>query len=102
MIKGEYILLVFGMGLVTYLPRWIPLFFLSRRNLSGFFVEWLDLVPAATPAVSSARAMGCYSNLPFCPQNKIIRRYRHCGHDAFLDGWKDYVRILDLTKFRPR
>ena len=47
MIKGEYILLVFGMGLVTYLPRWIPLFFLSRRNLSGLFVEWLDLVPAA-------------------------------------------------------
>jgi branched-subunit amino acid transport protein len=47
MIKGEYILLVFGMGLVTYLPRWIPLFLLSRRNLSGLFVEWLDLVPAA-------------------------------------------------------
>jgi branched-subunit amino acid transport protein len=47
MIKGEYILLVLGMGLVTYLPRWIPLFFLSRRNLSGLFVEWLDLVPVA-------------------------------------------------------
>ena len=47
MIKGEYIVLVLAMGLVTYLPRWFPVFFLSRRNLPQLVVEWLDLIPAA-------------------------------------------------------
>jgi len=35
------------MGLVTYLPRWVPLFFLSDRKLSDWFVEWLDMIPVA-------------------------------------------------------
>ncbi|MFO8083601.1 MAG: AzlD domain-containing protein [Desulfobacterales bacterium] len=35
------------MGLVTYLPRWIPLFFLARRSLPQIIVDWLDLIPAA-------------------------------------------------------
>lgn len=47
MIPNEYLVLVFGMGIVTYLPRWLPLFFLSRRNLPRIVVEWLDLIPAA-------------------------------------------------------
>lgn len=47
MIAPDYIGLLVGMGLVTYLPRWLPLFFLSERKLPGWFVEWLDLIPAA-------------------------------------------------------
>jgi len=47
MFKSGYILLVLGMGVVTFIPRWIPLFFLARRNLPKLFVEWLDLIPAA-------------------------------------------------------
>jgi branched-subunit amino acid transport protein len=43
----EYILLIIGMGLVTYVPRWIPLISLTRRKLPDIFVEWLDLIPAA-------------------------------------------------------
>ena len=35
------------MGLVTYIPRWFPLFFLSRKELPPWFVEWLDLIPVA-------------------------------------------------------
>ncbi|MFZ5573047.1 MAG: AzlD domain-containing protein [Thermodesulfobacteriota bacterium] len=42
-----YIWTVLGMGLVTFLPRWIPLFFLSNRRLPDWLVEWLDLIPAA-------------------------------------------------------
>ena len=45
--KSGYLILVLGMGLVTFLPRWIPLFFLARRNLPELFIEWLDLIPAA-------------------------------------------------------
>lgn len=47
MIDPEYFLLVVGMGLVTYLPRQLPLIFLTRRNLPDIIVEWLDLIPAA-------------------------------------------------------
>lgn len=44
---SEYLYLVLGMGLVTYLPRWLPLFVLSQRKLPRWLIEWLDLIPAA-------------------------------------------------------
>ncbi len=47
MISNDYLLLVVGMGAVTFLPRWAPLFFLSQRKLPVWFIEWLDLIPAA-------------------------------------------------------
>lgn len=47
MTMGDYILLIAGMGLVTYIPRWLPLFSLTRRKLPEVVVEWLDLIPAA-------------------------------------------------------
>ena len=44
---ADYLMLLVGMGLVTYLPRWIPLHYLSRRSLPDWFVQWLELIPAA-------------------------------------------------------
>jgi branched-subunit amino acid transport protein len=46
-VKTDYLLLVLGMGIVTYLPRWIPLIFLSRRRLPTWLRQWLDFIPAA-------------------------------------------------------
>lgn len=43
----DYILLLLGMGLVTYLPRWLPLHYLSRYPLPDWFIQWLELIPAA-------------------------------------------------------
>jgi len=43
----EYIATVFFMGVVTYLPRWLPLLFLSRRQLPQWLVDWLDFIPVA-------------------------------------------------------
>lgn len=45
--KADYLLLVLGMGLVTYLPRWIPLVLLSRRDLPPWLRQWLDFIPVA-------------------------------------------------------
>ena len=45
--KGEIIPIIIGMGIVTYIPRWLPLFFLSRRRLPPWLVLWLDFIPAA-------------------------------------------------------
>ncbi len=47
MLETEYILLIVAMGIVTYIPRWVPLFFLSQRKLPLWFIEWLDLIPVA-------------------------------------------------------
>jgi branched-subunit amino acid transport protein len=44
---ADYLLLLLGMGLVTYLPRWLPLHYLSRRSLPEWFIQWLELIPAA-------------------------------------------------------
>jgi branched-subunit amino acid transport protein len=46
-IHQEVMWVILGMGLVTYVPRLFPLMLLSRRNLPKWFVEWLDLIPAA-------------------------------------------------------
>ena len=47
MVSGEYLAVIIGMGLVTFLPRWLPLVYLTKRNLPSWLVEWLDLIPAA-------------------------------------------------------
>lgn len=47
MIHSDYLLLLIGMGLVTYIPRWVPLFYLSRRRLPQWVVDWLELIPVA-------------------------------------------------------
>ncbi len=47
MIEREFCYIVLGMGLVTFLPRLLPVYFLTGRNLPGWFIEWLDLIPAA-------------------------------------------------------
>ena len=48
---AEYLMLLIGMGLVTYVPRWLPLHYLSRRALPEWFTQWLELIP---PAILSA------------------------------------------------
>ena len=45
--KTEYLVLVAGMGVVSFLPRWIPLFFLSRKELPEWLEEWLGLIPVS-------------------------------------------------------
>lgn len=43
----EYLILFGGMGLVTYIPRWLPLFFLAQRKLPQWLIDWLSLIPVA-------------------------------------------------------
>ncbi|NOQ46447.1 MAG: AzlD domain-containing protein [Desulfobulbaceae bacterium] len=44
---NDYLLLFLGMGLVTYVPRWLPLLYLSHRPLPHWLVDWLSLIPVA-------------------------------------------------------
>jgi branched-subunit amino acid transport protein len=47
MTDSTYILLLFGMASVTYVPRWVPLWLLSGRTLPQWFLDWLSLIPVA-------------------------------------------------------
>jgi len=49
-IDSNYIYLIFGMGLVTYLPRMLPATILSKRKIPDLFVEFLSYVPTAVLA----------------------------------------------------
>ena len=44
---ADYLILFAGMGVVTYLPRALPLVYLAHRQLPKWFVEWLGLIPVA-------------------------------------------------------
>jgi len=43
----DYLFLLFGMGLVTYLPRMLPLVVLAQRRLPQGLIDWLGLIPVA-------------------------------------------------------
>lgn len=43
----DYLYLLLGMGLVTYLPRMLPLVVLANRKLPQGVVDWLGLIPVA-------------------------------------------------------
>ena len=47
MVSTEYLAVILGMGLVTFLPRWLPLVYLTKRSLPSWLVEWLGFIPAA-------------------------------------------------------
>jgi branched-subunit amino acid transport protein len=44
MIKN-YFLLILLMALVTYIPRFVPLFLFSKANLPKWFIKWLKYIP---------------------------------------------------------
>jgi branched-subunit amino acid transport protein len=43
----DYLLLFAAMGLVTYIPRCLPLLFLAHRRLPKPLVDWLSFIPVA-------------------------------------------------------
>ena len=48
MTSDALLLLTFvGMGVVIYLPRWLPLRYLSEKKLPPWLATWLDFIPAA-------------------------------------------------------
>ena len=57
MTLSGYFWMLLGMGLVTYLPRWLPLFLLANRKLPAWFEEWLGLIPVALLSALLAPAL---------------------------------------------
>ena len=71
----SYLALVVGMGLVTFLPRWLPLYFLSNRQLPPWLVQWLDLIPVSILSALLAPALvttGTPRNLSFFQPELLV------------------------------
>ena len=45
--RDNIIILIIGMGIVTYIPRLLPFIFLPSLRLPRWLIEWLDFIPAA-------------------------------------------------------
>ncbi len=43
----DYLFLFIGMGIVTYLPRCLPLLVLAHKKLPTWLIDWLSLIPVA-------------------------------------------------------
>lgn len=52
-------LTIIGMGLVTYLPRLLPMLLLSGRNLAPWISRWLAFVPATVLSALLAPGLVC-------------------------------------------
>ncbi len=46
-VRWEVILIILGSGLVTFVPRVLPLMTMSRLTLPKWLMSWLDYVPIA-------------------------------------------------------
>ncbi|MCC8194147.1 MAG: AzlD domain-containing protein [Deltaproteobacteria bacterium] len=57
MLPLDQALLIFGMALVTYIPRVLPLWLLSSKSLHPAFMRWLEMVPPAVLAALLAPAL---------------------------------------------
>ena len=44
---SDYLFLFGGMGLVTYLPRALPLLYLAHKQMPQWLIDWLGLIPVA-------------------------------------------------------
>ena len=44
---SDYVFLFIGMGLVTYIPRALPLIYLAHKQLPQYLIDWLSLIPVA-------------------------------------------------------
>ena len=47
MTLADSLFLFGGMGLVTYLPRALPLLYLAHRSMPQWLIDWLGLIPVA-------------------------------------------------------
>jgi branched-subunit amino acid transport protein len=54
---SDYLVLFGGMGLVTYLPRALPLLYLSQKQLPQWLIDWLGLIPVAILSALLAPAL---------------------------------------------
>jgi branched-subunit amino acid transport protein len=58
---NDYLVLFASMGLVTYLPRALPLLYLAHKKMPQGLVDWLGLIPVSILSALIAPLLFCDS-----------------------------------------
>lgn len=66
----KYGWLILGMALVTYLPRLIPLVYISKKSVSEFWKRFLDCIPYT--ALGALIIPGVYQAIPEKPWVAVV------------------------------
>jgi len=72
MVKETLFLTILAMAVVTYLPRLLPVWLLSRRSLPPLFIAWLRFVPPAVLAAMLLPGLLAPSGQLFLSRNNLI------------------------------
>ncbi len=69
----KYVLMILGMTLVTFIPRYLPLAVLSKMEIPEVVIEWLKYIPAAILAALLAPGILIIDGrLMITPQNTYL------------------------------
>lgn len=87
-----YLVCIIGMGLVTYIPRWLPLMWLTSREINPLFARWLSFVPAS---ILSALVLPSILTAPATHELSLTRPEFLVAIPTLLFGW--WTRSLGGT-----
>ena len=88
-VSPDVFLLILGMGLVTFVPRFLPMLLLSSRQLNPQLERWLRLIPPAVlaallaPELLTAKDAAGSAHLFISPDNLMLLAAIPC----FLAAW---------------
>ncbi|CAK7005043.1 MAG: hypothetical protein DELT_00199 [Desulfovibrio sp.] len=87
---SEQVLLILGMTAVTCIPRVLPLWFLSSKNLHPAFMRWLEMIPPAVLAALLAPPLFLAKNAKGDPTFFVSREnlFLLAAVPTFLVAWK--------------
>jgi len=105
MANDNYLFLIAGMLIVTFLPRFLPLLFLDNKKMPDRVVRWLSFIPAAVlsallaPAIlikngSLSLSLSNTSLLAFIPT--LITAYKTKNIFYTVSGGLVFYLILDF------
>ncbi|MBT9140182.1 MAG: hypothetical protein DDT30_00758 [Dehalococcoidia bacterium] len=90
----QLLVLILGMAIVTYLPRFLPLYVLTRMEIPTALIAWLRYIPVAVLAaliVPGITAAGGQISLGWG------NSYLLASIIAFLIAWRSKNMMLTLT-----
>jgi branched-subunit amino acid transport protein len=88
------LLIILGMALVTYLPRFLPMYILTRLEIPKLVIDWLRYVPVAVLAALIVPGILTSERQVFV---SLGNSYLVAAIPAFLVAWRTKNMMLTVT-----
>ncbi len=90
----RFILVILGMAVVTYVPRFLPMYILTRLEIPKLVTDWLSYVPVAVLAALIVPGVLTEQRQVFIsPANS----YLVAAIPVFLVAWRTKNMLLTVT-----